>query len=197
MCWPSHQTRQTLRASGRDIRYCDISLRRWPVCIPLFWVCPQTPRFVKGFKSRKYLCFCPQIEPVKVSSVPGKSFRTFHDKYGIGEVELKWPSRVRMPESSRTTSGSFLHAKRFGHPEERQLWRSPCRSLSNNVTVICRTNWQERRQNLSFRMSDYRGDNQGPAPPHHHHLPLTGFHREILLDLDPAVQMEEGKSKID
>lgn len=41
------------------------------------------------------MCFCPQIEPVEVASVLEKSFKNFHDKHGIGEAELKWPSRVR------------------------------------------------------------------------------------------------------
>lgn len=73
------------------------------------------------------MCFCPQIEPVKVASVLEKSFRNFHDEHGIGEVEPKWPIRVRKPEMETTTSGSFPYSKRSGHPEERQLWRDPAR----------------------------------------------------------------------
>ena len=97
MCWSSYQTRRTLVSlfsdislHGRDIRYCDIFLRWWPACISLVWVCPRVPRCIKGFERTKYMCFCPQIEPVKVASVLEKSFKNFHDKHGIGEAELKW-----------------------------------------------------------------------------------------------------------
>ena len=69
--------------------------------------------------------FCPQIEPVKVASVLEKSLRNFHDEHGVGEVESKWPITVRKPETETTTSGSFPHSKRSGHPEGRQLWRDP------------------------------------------------------------------------
>ena len=75
--------------------------------ISLVWVCPRVPRFIKGFGRAKYMCFCPQIEPVEVASVLEKPFRSFHDKHGIGEVELKWSSRVGKPQLERTASGAL------------------------------------------------------------------------------------------
>lgn len=171
MCWSSYQTRRTLVSlfsdislHGRDIRYCDIFLRWWPACISLVWVCPRVPRCIKGFERTKYMCFCPQIEPVKVASVLEKSFKNFHDKHGIGEAELKWPSRVRKPELEKTTSGALPSFQEVWPPWGEGALEGPCRSLSNNMTVIWRTNWQERRRKLSFRMSDLQRWQPKPAP---------------------------------
>lgn len=101
-----------------------------------------------------YLCLCPQIEPEKMTSVLEKSFRAFNYKHGKAELSKQEgqesPCWVCLPHSKRglATGGRGISGE--------ALQITP-----GTMAVICRTNWQER---LSFYKSDYKGDNQGPAP---------------------------------
>lgn len=134
-CWSSYQTRQTPQLHGRDIRYCvfslDSSLRHLS-----HLSMSQSPQIYKGFGRAKYVCFCPQIEPVEVASVLEKPLRNFHNKHGIGEVELKWPSRVGKPQLERTAAGALPSFREVWPPWGEAALGGPCKSLSNNMTVI-------------------------------------------------------------
>lgn len=145
---------------GRDIRYCDIFLRWWPACISLVWVCPRVPRCIKGFERTKYMCFCPQ-EACESGKCPREVFQklpwqTWHrrsragskqgEKARVGEDNLWGPSLIQEvwpPWGGKRSSGGALQ------------------SLSNNMTVIWRTNWQEeRRRGCLSGCLTYRGGNQ-------------------------------------
>lgn len=84
----------------------------------------------------------------------------------------------------------FPFQERFGNNGERQIWRG----LADNyqATWLSPAGQTDRRDCLSVCLTT----EATIQDLNHHHFPLTGFRSAILLDLDPAVQMEVGKPEL-
>lgn len=99
-----------------------------------------------------------------------------------------WESRARKPELEGQPLGPFPHSKRSGPLRRGSSGGALQKGLSNNMTVIWRTDWQERkRKSCLSGCLTYKKFVTKPALPHHPCLPAF---THSSIGLDPAVQME-------